>query len=477
MLLEKFRLNYKKLGEENMFTKMVKFMSLVVVFVLLAGVMACQAQPTPTAAPAAPAAPAATQAPAVVPPTAVPQPTTAPTTAQRTFTIWHYESATGAMGKAWDAAVKQFQTTHPDVKVVLDSTRGFEQIQQTASMVLNSDQAPDVMEYNKGNATSGLLSSQGLLTDMTDEVTKRGWDKIIVGGLQTTSRYDNGVMGSGKWYGITDYGEFVMVYYNKDLFKKYNVAIPTTLAEFEAAMAKFKAAGLTPIATSGAEYPAQQVFYELALSQATDSTFVDDYQLYKAPIDFHGKEFTFGANTMADWVKKGYIEKNSTSMKAEDMGLGFESGKYPMMISGSWWYGRFMTEIKNFDWGIFLFPGNKYNAGSGGNLWVIPQNSKNKDLAYDFIDITLSKPIQTILANAGGIAVNADVSQVTDPKIKDLTQAFSTFSPGAAFYPDWPAAGLYNALVSDVQELINGTKTPDQTLSAISDFYSQNKPK
>ena len=25
-------------------------------------------------------------------------------------------------------------------------------------MVLNSDEAPDIMEYNKGNATAGLLS-------------------------------------------------------------------------------------------------------------------------------------------------------------------------------------------------------------------------------------------------------------------------------------------------------------------------------
>ena len=36
-------------------------------------------------------------------------------------------------------------------------------------MILNSDEGPDIMEYNKGNATAGLLSTQGLLTDLTDE--------------------------------------------------------------------------------------------------------------------------------------------------------------------------------------------------------------------------------------------------------------------------------------------------------------------
>jgi raffinose/stachyose/melibiose transport system substrate-binding protein len=33
-------------------------------------------------------------------------------------------------------------------------------------MILNSDKAPDVMEYKKGNATTGLLAKQGLLTDL-----------------------------------------------------------------------------------------------------------------------------------------------------------------------------------------------------------------------------------------------------------------------------------------------------------------------
>lgn len=80
------------------------------------------------------------------------------------------------MGAAWDEAMKQFQAKHPDVELVYEN-KGFEQIRQTAQMILNSDEAPDVMEYNKGNATAGLLSSQGLLTDLSAEATKRGWDK------------------------------------------------------------------------------------------------------------------------------------------------------------------------------------------------------------------------------------------------------------------------------------------------------------
>jgi raffinose/stachyose/melibiose transport system substrate-binding protein len=393
----------------------------------------------------------------------------------KTLTLWHYEGATSAMGVAWADAIKQFEAKHPGVKVKFEE-KGFEQIQKTANMVLNSDQAPDIMEYNKGNATAGLLSKQGLLSDLSDQVTKRGWDKLLSPSLQTTARYDErGIMGSGKWYGIPNYAEYVMVYYNKDMFDKQKIAVPTTFDEFTAAMDKFAKAGITPLSVGGAEYPAQQILYELALSKA-QRPWVDSFQLYKGKVDFHGPEFTYAATTFADWVKKGYISKDSAGIKAEDMGTAFISGKYPILVSGSWWYGRFASDIKNFQWGTFLWPGNQMDPGSSGNLWVVPEKSKNKDLAYDFIDLTMSKGIQNELGNAGGVPVAADPSAITDPKNKELIDNFNKLSSqdGLAFYPDWPAPGYYDVLVAGVQELINGSKAPDKVLDEIAQPYNDN---
>ena len=204
-------------------------------------------------------------------------------------------------------------------------------------------------------------------------------------------------MGSGNWYGVTNYGEFVMVYYNKDLFEKHGLKVPTTLADLEGTMAAFKKAGLTPLAMGAAEYPAQHVFYQLALTKA-DRAFVNDFELYKGKFSFTGPEFTFAAQTIEDWVQKGYVSKDSTGLKAEDMGLEFIGGKAPVMISGSWWYGRLVNEMKGFDWGTFMFPGGKMHPGSGGNIWVVPAKAKSKDLAYDFIDITLSRRSRTCSA-------------------------------------------------------------------------------
>ncbi|HEX8631540.1 MAG TPA: extracellular solute-binding protein [Catenuloplanes sp.] len=398
-----------------------------------------------------------------------------PTAQPKTLTLWHYESPNSAMGIAWSEAIKQFKAAHQDVTVKFEE-KSFEQLQQNAGMILNSDNAPDLMEYNKGNATAGLLSKQGLLTDLTAQVTGRGWDRKLSPSLQTTARYDaKGIMGDGKWYGVPNYGEYVMVYYNKDEFAKANLKVPTTLAEFQAALDTFARAGRTPLAVAGAEYPAQQIFYELALSKA-DRSFVDAFQLYKGKVNFQGPEFSYAANTFADWVKKGYIAKNSAGIKAEDMGVAFTQGKFPIMISGSWWYGRFASEIKNFEWGTFLFPGNTLHPGSSGNLWVVPTKSKAKSLAYDFIDITMQPEVQNLLGNNGGVPVAADAAGITDAKNKELIDNFAKISSsdGLAFYPDWPAPGYYDVMVGGVQGLINGSKTPQQMLDEVAKPYQDN---
>jgi raffinose/stachyose/melibiose transport system substrate-binding protein len=155
----------------------------------------------------------------------------------------------------------------------------------------------------------------------------------------------------------------------------------------------------------------------------------------------------------------------------------FVQGKNPMTITGSWAYGGFLTQITDFEWGIFLMPGKTFNTGSGGNLWIVPQNAKNKDLAYDFIGLTLDKKAQTIMANAGGIPVNADLTQIKDEKVLELNEAFNTIvqNDGLAFYPDCPAPGYMDTLGAGLQELIGGTMSPAEFNDFIAAPYNEYK--
>lgn len=131
-----------------------------------------------------------------------------------TLTIWNYETDNSAMGQGWARAVEIFKERHPEVTVKVEK-QTFEQLQKNAKIILTGDDVPDVMEYNKGNSTSGQLASQGLLTDMSDTVKAKGWDKIVKGSTAVTAQYsEDGLMGSGSWYGIPNYGEYVTVFYN-----------------------------------------------------------------------------------------------------------------------------------------------------------------------------------------------------------------------------------------------------------------------
>ncbi len=387
--------------------------------------------------------------------------------------IWYYEEDNGAQGKAWKQAIADFQKK-TGIKVNFEK-KTFEQIRQNASQILNSDDAPDVMEYNKGNATAGLLSSQGLLSNLNDYVKQYQWNKKITGSLAVPGRYDEkGVMGSGDWYGITTYGEEVIMYYNKDMFDKYGIAIPKTMSELEQAMQKFKDNGVTALSEGVAEYPLQHLWWQLVLQKA-DQRLINAYQRYDGKVDWQGPAMTYATDTIKDWVNKGYISKDSTGLKAEDAGQNFMKGTYPMLFSGSWWFGRFQSDIPNVNWEVSLFPETKKIPGGSGNIWVIPERSKKKDAAAKFIDMTLSKENQNLMGNSGGLPIAADPAQISDPKSKELIAGFNQVikDDRLGYYPDWPTSTFYDELNAGLQELVNGTKDTKAVLTELQGKYDK----
>lgn len=379
---------------------------------------------------------------------------------QKTFKIWWYEAANSAAGIAWKKALEEFQTKHPDVKVQFE-LKTFDQITKAGTMILNSADAPDVMEYNKGNAVAGLAASQGLLTPLDDVAKERGWDKVLTDASNALSKYDEkGVYGTGPLVGIANYGEFVSVFYNEDMFKANGVEVPKTLDDMEKVMDVFVKKGITPIAEAANDYPAQHLMYLFALSKA-DNKWVSDFQGVRAPLD--AAPFVYAGQKLQEWVKKGYISKDSTGLKAPDMANQFETGKSPMVVTGTW-YGAEFGAVKNFKAGQFLFPGNRISPASTGNIWVVPKSAKNKDLAYDFLDITLSKENQALFGNSGGLPIAADPADITDPVGKTEVELFNQLvkQDGLGFYPDWPVPGYYDVVLQATQAVIAGTVTPDE---------------
>jgi raffinose/stachyose/melibiose transport system substrate-binding protein len=395
---------------------------------------------------------------------------------KKQFKIWFYERD-NAMAASWHAAIEAFKAKHPDVEVVFE-LKNFEDTQTTARMVLNSDEAPDIIETNKGNGTAGQYVKDGLLTNLEAIAKERGWDKVLSPSIQATCRYSaDGFMGSGDLYGITTYGEFVMVYYNKDMFDKFGLKVPTTLEEFEKIQDTFVANKIVPMSLGGAsQWPATHNWFELVLYKA-DRKLANDYQMVAKDVDLKGPAFKFGTDKFVEYIKKGYFDPNVTGLDYDNSHPGFHTEqKYPMLLTGSWLY-KVVIDNAKFNWDVFLMPGKTLNTGSGGNLFVVPAKAKSKDLAYDYIDLVLGKEAQTVMANAGGLPVNADISAIQDPKIKRVNELFSTIvkNDGLAFYPDWPVPNFMEVLGGGLQELLAGSKTADQALDAVNAEYNSYK--
>lgn len=395
----------------------------------------------------------------------------APNESSGTFTVWWYEKPESAMGVAWAKALEIFKEENPDVTVKFEQ-KSFDQIRETAGMILTSDAAPDLMEYNKGNSHAGRLASQGLITDLTDVVKEYGWDEKIPDSIEATARYTDGLMAGEQWYGVPNYGEFVPLYFNKTLLEENNIAVPTTLEELEAAFAAFKAQGTTPLGLSGAEFPAHQLWYQLALTQA-DANWVNAYQLYEGDYTFAEGPAKFGLDTLRNWTDEGYVDPASSSLKAEDIGTLFAKGQTPFAYQGVSWFGRFMKENLDFEWSVIPFPGTENYVGSSGHLWTVPEVSKSKELAYKFIDITMRPEVQAELGNNGGLPVAANDADLTDPKSREMTDAFNkVITEGTlAYYPDWPVPGFYDELVAAGQTVLNKSKTTEEIAADLDKKY------
>ena len=83
----------------------------------------------------------------------------------KTLKVWWWENDDSALSTGWNRAIELFEEKHPDVKVEFE-LKTYEQMQQSGQLLLDSNDAPDVLEYLKGNATAGVVSQAGLPSRM-----------------------------------------------------------------------------------------------------------------------------------------------------------------------------------------------------------------------------------------------------------------------------------------------------------------------
>ena len=397
----------------------------------------------------------------------------------KTFTILQYEDKTTAQGQGWQLALDIFKKKHPGVTVKFQTT-SFDGFRKNAKLVLGGNRVPDVVEFNKGNADGGQLAGQGLLENLDDAVAKNGWDDKITGSMQSFAKYDSqGKAGSGDWYGIPNVGEYVTFYYNKDKFQQAGITSePKTMAEFTDALAKLKAAGITPISSSSAVnqgFNQMWIWYSL-VSAVADRKQIDDFMFLKGKVDFSKDPWKTGTEEFQDWIDKGYVGKDLGGLSYEQANVNFLSGNTGMLPWNNGVFAR-VKDQSSFPWGSFTLPGANMTMGSSGHLWGVPAKAANKELAYDWINTTLSAKVQDKIGSLGGLPLAGDSSTITDPVTRAYTERFDEVvkDDTLTFYPDYPVPGFLDFIQNNMSAMSNGNETAAQYLDKLQSFYDDGK--
>ena len=223
-----------------------KFVSVIFALALITGLLAACASPTPTPTTAAPAtsAPAVPAPATAVPATAVPataapaQPTatTAPAAASVTLS---YLVSQGWAPDAEMALAKQFEQK-TGIKIdfqVIPSDQYFNVLKTK----LNSGEGPDLFGGQSGK--TDLVVNYDVEKNAVD-LSGEPWTKTEDPQVLDQSTVNGKVYGQTVWNTL---GTTWVVNYNKDIFSKLNLSVPTTFADLKSACEKIKATGVTPI--------------------------------------------------------------------------------------------------------------------------------------------------------------------------------------------------------------------------------------
>jgi multiple sugar transport system substrate-binding protein/raffinose/stachyose/melibiose transport system substrate-binding protein len=223
--------------------------------------------------------------------------------------------------------------------------------QAAVRAALPTNKAPDLFTWWSTYRMKDLID-QGLVADFTDL-----WDKH-------KAEYPQGLRDAftfnGKVYGLADVVEYWGVWYNKDVFAKYNLKVPTTWAEFLTVCETLKKNKVTPMLQSvQGRWPTFIMFEEMVARQ--------DPQLYvdlcAGKVKYTDPRVKAAFTVWADLIAKGYFTDPSTDLFSDGPRL-FASGQVAMIPCGSWYLTQLTTNgVPESKADIFILPPVKAAAG------------------------------------------------------------------------------------------------------------------
>lgn len=250
-----------------------------------------------------------------------------------------------------EEAVQRFMAAYPNVTVDQIHTQN-DAYKEKLTIAMSSGQCPDMYMHWGGGPMNEYIDS-GFAADITDLFN----DYCDVPFLQPAvfqCTYNDKIY-AVPYGGLGGSG----VFYNKTIFEKVGVDVPKTIAELEEVSDTLLEAGYIPFSlANGSKWTGSMYFMYLATRFGGTEAFAKAVDGSGA---FTDEAFMYAAETIQDWVDKGYFPEGVNSLSTDDgqdRQLMYQE-KAAMMLHGSW-QARSM-ETDSADWykeniSYFSFP-------------------------------------------------------------------------------------------------------------------------
>lgn len=431
---------------------------------------------TPTPPPATPTPPPTTIAGT---PTPAASPTAVPITCGTAPVVLnaYFETGFDLPFKLSDEFTKEF----PNVTWKISQDQ-FTNLTNETPRLLASDTPPDLIRL----PTMSSLVKDGLLLNLDKYVTAFGWDKWPASLLVQNRVSSTGVRGSGSLYAAGLNYSMTGVFYNKKLAAQIGMTTPpATVADFEALLAKAKAAGLQPImqwnasaSGGGLAFPLQNLMAAYGPTGPINDWIFD---VKGATIDTPTN--LTAAQHLQQWIAAGYFPKDVNSIEYADSNSRFVKGTGVFTFNGDWENADYDKNAPG-NVGFFPFPsataGGKLAAMSAPLTYGIAAKAKNADCAAFFLNWVATNATARQIdvavggSNPGGPSdlpvPTSAAGSVTNDTLSGGAQV-SKDSGGMDFIANSTGSIFAQGWTPELQKMVGGKETADGLLKAVQAEY------
>ena len=379
----------------------------------------------------------------------------------------------GSEGEWIKTMVQKFQTKYPNV-TIKRSQEDWGQLTSTLNLQIAEQDGPDIATANNGWQSLGTLAKGGLVLNLDKYSTAYGWDKLIPSTIARQNEFttDFKAIGSGSLFSTpVARVSLIGVYYNVDELNKLGIAPPTTLAEFEAACAKIKAAGQIPIAYGSQDSPTAVLLGVQALY--ADANTINNFTYGDASVTASQAGLTQAAETAKKWNDNGWFTPHHEGINYQDAVANYLDGKGVFRFEYTGSLG--LTDKQQGKFKYIQLPQASGNGtvgvGAAPAAMVIASKCKNPDVAAAFLDFLMSQDAAQVAADNGLIPLmHSDVSiPATMTTLQSEAAGADAIAKSDGFVPyfDWTSPTMLDTLNQQMQLLYAGKTGPAGLVAAV----------